>query len=96
MAPKGLQLGFVGLALFTLAFGAQPQAVDVATHPGRGVPVQRAAALEVLVLQLVDDHCPVDGAVMYLVAGQRREGGAAVGVGDHGQGVRGWVLAGAP
>ncbi|MNH28067.1 hypothetical protein D3C79_882050 [compost metagenome] len=82
MAPECLQFGLVGHALFAFAFSAQPQAVDVAADPGIGVPVQGTAAVKVLVFQLLDDHCPVALPVVDLMAGQGREGGLAVGVGN--------------
>ncbi|MNF81673.1 hypothetical protein D3C84_639570 [compost metagenome] len=85
MAPECLQFGLVGYALFTLAFGAQPETVDIAADPGVGVPVQGAAAFEVLVFELLDNHRPVDLLIMHLMTGQGREGGAAVGVSDRPQ-----------
>ncbi|MNZ93329.1 hypothetical protein D3C78_1123910 [compost metagenome] len=82
MAPQQLQLGFLGMPVDPLAFGAEGQAVDVAADPAAEVPGQRAALVGVLPFQLVGEEQVVDAALMHGMRRQVGEGGGAVGVGQ--------------
>jgi hypothetical protein len=78
----------LGLAVAAFAFGAQPQAIDVAADPAGQIPGQSAAVIGVLPLKFVGEEVAVDRAVMHLMAAGAGEHGGAVGVGQHRIGVR--------
>ncbi|MNI96469.1 hypothetical protein D3C73_1549230 [compost metagenome] len=53
MAPQRLDFGVFSLAVGAFAFGAQPQAIDVAADPAGQVPGQGAAVVGILPFEFV-------------------------------------------
>ena len=71
-----------GDAAFALALAAQPQAVEIAAEPSRGLPGLTAAVIGIADFQAVEQHVGIELARVLHVLTQRRERRGAVGVGE--------------
>ncbi|MCY1543616.1 hypothetical protein D9M68_794410 [compost metagenome] len=83
MSVQQLQLGILGDAIGALTLGAEPEPVDVATHPAGSGPGQGAAFIGILVFELVEQEEAVQAAVMHRVARQRWKRGLTVSISEH-------------